>query len=133
MLRIARRRLARHSHRSRLVPGDARHTPFPDVSFDSIVATFPSPYVLESSFGAEAARLLRPGGRLVVLLAAESRAWPWPGALEWALRRAFGSPRQEPAAPDWPGLNPRLAEVSGSLGTAWLLLGTREVAPRPPR
>ena len=133
MLGIARRRLAKRGEADRLVAGDARCAPFPDESFDSIVATFPSPYVLEPSFCAEANRLLRPGGQMVVLLAAESHAWPWPGVLEWALRRAAGGAREEPRPPDWPALSPRLTEVRGPLGTGWLLLGAREESWRAPR
>ncbi len=45
----------------------AQHLPFPDESFDTVVSTFPSPYIAEPATLAEVARVLRPGGRLVVV------------------------------------------------------------------
>ncbi len=86
MLRIARRRLSSHGYEGRLVPGDARRLPFGDSTFDGLVLTFPAPF-LDARFWSHASRVLRPGGRFVVVLGAESRQWPWPGILEWALAR----------------------------------------------
>jgi SAM-dependent methyltransferase len=42
--------------------------PFPDAGFDSVVSTFPSDYITDPQTLAELARVLRPGGRLVVVL-----------------------------------------------------------------
>jgi ubiquinone/menaquinone biosynthesis C-methylase UbiE len=45
----------------------AQALPFPDACFDSVVSTFPSDYIAHSSTINEIARVLRPGGRLVVV------------------------------------------------------------------
>ena len=53
-----------------LVLGYAQYLPFKDQSFDSLVATFPSEYIFAPETLAEAARVLKSGGRLVVALSA---------------------------------------------------------------
>jgi SAM-dependent methyltransferase len=74
--------------------GDGRRLPLPSASVDALVLTFPAPYVKEPAFWREAARVLRIGGRMRVLLDAgpsyaQRGAWivdpPTPG---WRLRRA---------------------------------------------
>lgn len=47
-----------------LAPAEAM--PFSSGSFDTVVSTFPARYILEAATLAECARVLRPGGRLVV-------------------------------------------------------------------
>ncbi len=47
--------------------GIVQQLPFPDNTFDTIVSTFPSEYIYDSATLAEAARVLRPGGRLIVI------------------------------------------------------------------
>lgn len=49
-----------------LVGGMAQVTPFASGSFDAVLATFPAPYIAETTTLGEIARVLRPGGRLVV-------------------------------------------------------------------
>jgi ubiquinone/menaquinone biosynthesis C-methylase UbiE len=71
MLAIARRRGLRHGCTFNLTRADARALPFPAVTFDTVVATFPSEYIVAPETIAEIARVLRPGGRLVVALWAE--------------------------------------------------------------
>lgn len=127
MLCLARRRLADRGHASRLIAGDARRLPFLDRTFDGVYVAFPAPYV-GSSFWLEAARVLRPGGRLVVILGAESGAWPWPGALEWALAMLTG--RQGKNAIQElelaPGLRGRRVERQvGQVGVVSILLAER--------
>lgn len=80
------RRAAGRAGPGRVVQGDGRSLPFAADSFDTILATFPAPYVLDDAFAREVARVLRPGGRLVLLLGAESGVYPWPGILERLLR-----------------------------------------------
>ena len=46
----------------------AQALPFPNSSFDSIVSAFPSEYISDPATLDELARVLRPGGRLVVVL-----------------------------------------------------------------
>jgi SAM-dependent methyltransferase len=74
--------------------GDARSLPFRTQSLDALVVTFPAPYVRDQRFWREAARVLRIGGRMRILLDAgpsyaQRGVWsldaPTPG---WRLRRA---------------------------------------------
>jgi ubiquinone/menaquinone biosynthesis C-methylase UbiE len=128
MLAVASRRRGGQRIIGRLVRGEARRLPFRGESFDGVVLTFPSPYI-GGAFWAEVERVLRPGGRLVVLLNAESGHWPWPGALEWALARLTGGGR----SPDeeielTPRLRGRYVERSSSLGTICLVVAGRQRA-----
>lgn len=63
---MARRAAARAP--GRVARGDGRRLPVATGSVDALVATFPSPYVRTPDFWHEAARVVRPGGRLRVLL-----------------------------------------------------------------
>lgn len=49
------------------VQGFAQHLPFADAAFDTIVATFPAGFVTDPAAQDEFARVLRPGGRLVLV------------------------------------------------------------------
>jgi len=49
---------------------DVRRLPFADAAFDSAVSTFPTEYIFDRAALREIARILRPGGRLVVVLGA---------------------------------------------------------------
>lgn len=50
-----------------VIQGSAQGLPFSDDSFDTVVSTFPSEYIYESDTIAEVARVLHPGGRLIVI------------------------------------------------------------------
>jgi len=54
----------------RLVHCQAEYLPFPDSFFNTIVATFPSDYIFEPATLKSAYRVLKPGGKLIVLLTA---------------------------------------------------------------
>jgi len=65
--------------------------PFPDAAFDSVVSTFPSDYITDPQTLSELARVLRTGGRLVVVLG----GWLHPRgargrALEGVARLVYG-------------------------------------------
>ena len=47
--------------------GSAQHLPFSTGSFDTVVSTFPSEYIYDPETIAEVERVLRPGGRLIVI------------------------------------------------------------------
>ncbi|MFN3705793.1 MAG: class I SAM-dependent methyltransferase [Thermoflexales bacterium] len=70
---------------------DARHLPFADATFDSIVTTFPTPFVRDPRAIREARRVLRPGGRWVIMPAVVWRGGhPLVPVLRWAHRFTSG-------------------------------------------
>ena len=70
MARQAAGRLARGGLSPRLARGLAQALPYPSASFDCVAATFPTPYIIDPDTLGEIWRVLRPGGRLVVLMIA---------------------------------------------------------------
>lgn len=74
MLREAARKAARDGQRSlSICQARAQALPFPAACFDAVVSTFPSGYILEGETHSEISRVLRPGGRLVLVAASEMR------------------------------------------------------------
>jgi len=67
MGRIARRKLHRHSVEARLVRGSAMKLPFANSSFTSAISTFPTEFIVHRDTLLEVYRILKPGGRLVVV------------------------------------------------------------------
>jgi len=62
--------LSKNNFPTTLTRGYAQLLPFASDSFDSLVATFPSEYIIDPATLAEVWRVMRPGGRLVVALSA---------------------------------------------------------------
>jgi ubiquinone/menaquinone biosynthesis C-methylase UbiE len=50
-----------------VIQGSSQHLPFSNDSFDTVVSTFPSEYIYDPDTIAEVARVLRPGGRFIVV------------------------------------------------------------------
>jgi ubiquinone/menaquinone biosynthesis C-methylase UbiE len=68
MLDVAHRRARELGHEVDLRVGDAQDLSFPDASFDTVVATLALCTIPDDRRAvAEAARVLRPGGRLLLL------------------------------------------------------------------
>lgn len=67
MGRLARRRLARAGLITRLVRGRGETLPFPENSFDTILSTFPTEFIFAPETLAEVRRILRPGGRFLIV------------------------------------------------------------------
>lgn len=69
MVAAARETLQRRKlgEKAGVIQGSAQHLPFSDASFDTVVSTFPSEYIYDPATVAEVARVLRPGGRLIVV------------------------------------------------------------------
>ncbi len=87
MLRLAGRRTRRAGMQAGLVRGRAQALPFADHAFDAAVATFPTQFVYEQAWLDHLRRVLRPGGRLVVVESATfTRANAPAQAIEWLYR-----------------------------------------------
>ncbi len=65
MGRIAYRKLRRYRIAPRLAQARAQALPFPGESFEAIVSTFPTEFIIDSATLAEVYRVLKPGRRLV--------------------------------------------------------------------
>jgi SAM-dependent methyltransferase len=50
-----------------VIQGSAQNLPFSDGPFDTVVSTFPSDYICDPNTIAEVARVLRPGGRIIII------------------------------------------------------------------
>lgn len=97
MARQATRRLARARLGPRLARGLAQSLPYPGEAFDCVAATFPAPYIVDPDTLSEIWRVLRPGGRLVVLMI----AWITGDSLiERALRLVYRVTAESPPD-DW--------------------------------
>ena len=94
MAHQARRRLINHAAPSRLARGLAQHLPYVSQAFNDVVATFPTLYIVEPETLQEIQRVLKPGGRLVVLWA----AWiTGKSTSERFLRRVYQATNESPA------------------------------------
>jgi ubiquinone/menaquinone biosynthesis C-methylase UbiE len=129
MLAITRRKLTRAALPIHLTRGVAQALPFAPNSFDSIVATFPTDYILDSATLAEIWRVLRPNGRLVVVLAATfGRSGLYQQAIGLLYRITL---QRSPATP--PGifrrsiLARRLAELGLAVTERWEPVGGNQV------
>ncbi len=142
MVTAARGTLRRH----RIAGGDgivtkayAQELPFADAAFDSVVSTFPAPYIADVATMREIARVLRPGGRLIVVAGANLLPC---GPLLWVLvqiaRLVYG--RADLVRPPGEtelqallkympmtaaGLTPTYEAVSGSCWRAYIAIGTK--------
>lgn len=67
MGRLARRRLVRVGRAALLVRGEAQALPFAPATFDTVLATFPTDYIVTPATLAAVHWTLRPGGRLVIV------------------------------------------------------------------
>ncbi len=99
MSRLAANRLRRTGLPIRLSVGYAQMACFPPETFEQVVATFPSNYILDPACLAEIWRLLVPGGRLVIIPAAwNTGRKPCQRFLVGALRLlGWGRPQREAA------------------------------------
>jgi SAM-dependent methyltransferase len=66
---LRRRRVSTHPE-SLVQQAVAQRLPFEDSSFDCVVSTFPTGYIVDPDTLREIGRVLRPGGRLIVVLGA---------------------------------------------------------------
>lgn len=85
MGRIAKPRIGASQKLTRAL---AQSLPYQNEAFDCIIATFPTNYIFSPQTLSETKRVLRNGGRLVVL----PGAWPKSGLLRWLYKFTGESP-----------------------------------------
>ncbi len=130
MVRLARRRLRKSGLTLRpnsrqvafLVRARAQALPFCDRCFDSAVAAFPTEFILDPAALRETARVLRSGGRLVVVAWARlGGRGPLSCFIRW-LYRVTGQGRPPPGAGE-----AALVEAGFTPRTVWERVGRSEV------
>ncbi len=95
MARQAQRRLRKQNFPQRLSRGYAQELPFVDRAFDTVAATFPSEYIFDPRTLIEIARVLTPGGKLVILpLAWITGERPLERLAAWLFRVTGQAPRE---------------------------------------
>jgi ubiquinone/menaquinone biosynthesis C-methylase UbiE len=77
MSRLARRRLARKGLDIRLARARAQALPFASGVFDGLISTFPTEFIMEPESLTEAGRVMKPGGKLVLVLVGISTGRSW--------------------------------------------------------
>lgn len=85
MGRIAKRRLGSSQKLARAI---TQKIPFASETFDTVISTFPSEYIFDPQTLTEAHRVLRSGGRFIVLPV----AFPTSGFLKWLYKVTGESP-----------------------------------------
>ncbi len=73
MLNQAKRRLKKAGKSGQLLRAKVQDLPFPDDSFEAVVSTFPTEYILDINALKEFCRVLYPGGRLIIVDTAQLR------------------------------------------------------------
>jgi ubiquinone/menaquinone biosynthesis C-methylase UbiE len=107
----------------------AQALPFSATSFDCIVATFPTEYIIDTATLAELRRVLRPGGRVVVALAAAfSSDGIYQRLLDLLYRATLQrSPREQPRAQPVSLLGRHLAELGFTVVERWEPVASNQV------
>ena len=129
MLVVTRRKLAVSGQSENLTRAVAQALPFSVASFDSVVATFPTEYIIDMATLAELRRVLRPGGRVVVALAAAFSSDGLYQRLIDLLYRATlqRSPHEQPVGPPVSLLGRRLAELGFTVVERWESVANNQV------
>ena len=93
MGRLAYQKIKNHGYLPSIVRSQAQHLPYKSHTFNQVVSTFPSEYIVDSMTLSEASRVLVPGGTLVILPIAWIRGRRWIDCLSaWLLRITGQSP-----------------------------------------
>ena len=131
MLALTRRKLARQGTEARLVHASAGAIPFPDSVFDTLVATFPSEYIIAPATLAEIRRVLRPDGTIVIVFAAQFQT---NSAYRQLVNLLYRATLQHPviappvlAAPQ-SLVGARLAQAGLRVAERWEMIGDTQVA-----
>ena len=128
MLAITQRKLAASGQPGNLARAVAQALPFSATSFDSVVATFPTEYIIDMATLAELRRVLRPGGGVIVALAAAFSSDGLYQRLVDLLYRATlqRSPGDQPLGPPVSLLGRQLAELGFTVIERWELVANNQ-------
>jgi ubiquinone/menaquinone biosynthesis C-methylase UbiE len=87
MAQLAADRLSRNSQPVNIIHGKSQNLPFPDHSFNKVVATFPSDYISDKETLSQAWRVLDDPGELIILPIAwiTGKSW-WDKFAAWTFR-----------------------------------------------
>lgn len=77
MVKKALQNIQAKSLPARITQAQAQAIPFPDAFFEEVIATFPSEYIRDPATTQEILRILKPGGKLIVLVQAQIYATNW--------------------------------------------------------
>ncbi|MBN1657807.1 MAG: class I SAM-dependent methyltransferase [Anaerolineae bacterium] len=136
MLRLAARRLRKYGLDASLVRGRAEVLPFAPASFDAVVLTFPTPFVYDPTWLLHVRRVLRPGGRLIVVEEARcDRAGTAGRLLEWAytVTGQRGTPPDLPKRLEEADFRARRERVEVEQTAVGLVIGNVQARAAPPR
>jgi ubiquinone/menaquinone biosynthesis C-methylase UbiE len=102
MVRIASGKLRRRRITGRLCRASAGALPFATASFDSLVATFPTPFIRDRRVLAEMARVLRSDGHLIIVDGTWLLQPHWAArTIEWLYRATGQGTEAGPASQQW--------------------------------
>jgi len=129
MLAITRRKLAASGQSGNLARAVAQALPFSATSFDAIVATFPTEYIIDMATLAELRRVLHPDGRVVVALAAAfSSDGMYQRLLDLLYRATLQhSPHEQPIGSPVSLLGRKLAELGFEVVERWEPIANNQV------
>jgi ubiquinone/menaquinone biosynthesis C-methylase UbiE len=122
MGRQAQRRMRRAELTVPLLRARAQALPFPTASLDSVVATFPTEFIVDPRTLREVTRALRPGGRLIVAVWVRFEGT---GLMARFLRGLYRATGQNEPAPD--AFKPWLKEMGLSPRVVWERVGRTAV------
>lgn len=109
-----------------LVRGQSEAIPFAANSFGAVVATFPSGWVFRTTTWMEIARVLRPGGDVVIVLGGELAPDSFGRRLRaWAYRPLYGRMTDPLPLPPASALDLRWQIATTAHGQALLLVGRK--------
>ncbi|MCS6801603.1 MAG: methyltransferase domain-containing protein [Dehalococcoidia bacterium] len=126
MIRQARRRFRRAGVAAGLVRGEAAALPIQTARVDGVVSTFPTEYIFAEAVHQEIARVLRPGGVAVVVLAGALRpTGPLGAVLDQLHHLVVGDAPALEGFPRSTGLTWTARWIPSPQGKALVLIGKR--------
>lgn len=129
MGKITSRRLVKIGRNGRIARGYTQYLPFPDKIFDQVVSTFPSEYIFNPLTLSESYRILKDGGKFVILPVAwiDGKRW-WEKAAAWLFKITGQAPTWDDRYLDpfhKAGFDIKTEIVEGPSWTVMLIIGEK--------